>query len=226
MDLSIPVTFIFSLSANLAFYLTFRDFLGTTEAKRSWILTLASSCTTTLSGLYHLCLLFLHGWEDVEFLTSHTFLSQATLLYFISYLVLDLVVGSLDYRSKITLLAGWTHHTAYIAVLVYLVAQQQAIPFCLFLFEELPTASFSVGFLVSGLRSDNFFGGSYLATRLALHVYLSFVVTQMALPGWHFAVAVIPLHGFWFWQWVQQQRRLEKLQFLDWYDFSFFFLST
>ena len=203
---------------NLSLYILLRTVLGTDISRRSWLLTLFSSVTTTISGFYHLILLAGLGWTDPSLLHSTDLPSRATLVYFMSYLVLDLAVGVVDYPSKITLLAGWTHHFAYLGILSYLIHVESCIPFCLFLSEELPTAAFSIGFLAKQWRHDNLFGASYLALRLALHAYMSFNSWKYDIMGWQFAWAVMPLHIFWFSQWVQQQRREKRFQFLNWFD--------
>ena len=190
------------------FYLILRSKFQDNVSQRSWILTLASSVVTSISGTYHLYMVVAHGWEPYIF--THSPFSQVTLVYFIAYLCLDLLIGVIDYRSKITFLAGWVHHTCYMMMLTYLLLRGQSIPFCLFLFEEIPTATFSVGFLYKRWRHDNLFGGTYLVTRLLLHMYLMKHIYELDVIGWPFAFAVLPLHFYWFSEWIMQQRRLRS----------------
>jgi hypothetical protein len=44
-------------------------------------------------------------------------LSRFLCAWFLTFLVLDLAVGVLDYPKDIGMLTGWVHHTAYIIIM-------------------------------------------------------------------------------------------------------------
>jgi len=183
------------------------------EGGRGWVLSSLNAGVCTVSGGRHLWEVWREGFGPLR-LAPDPFLSRFTLIFFCSFLFLDLAVGLVEYPSQIGLLTGWIHHPIYAALLLFLLVRRSCFHFCLFMFEELPTLLFAIGYLFPPLRHDLLFGLSYLLTRILLHFYLIWNLYPDVLCV-EFAIFVFPLHLYWFWEWLIQQRRLGRLQFLS-----------
>jgi hypothetical protein len=127
--------------------------------------------------------------------------------FFISYLISDLVIGTIEYRSQIHPLSGWFHHTLYTFIVFYLIQWQICGAFCIFAFLELPTLLLAIGTIKKELRTDKLFGFVFFSTRIVFHTYMIGKMYQ-GFPGYYFYLipcGIFPLHVLWFGQWVKQQ---------------------
>ena len=50
-----------------------------------------------------------------------------------AYLFMDITLGLLYYRERVTLLAGWLHHTPYIGITYYAVTQGETFTYAMLL---------------------------------------------------------------------------------------------
>jgi len=197
------------------FYALIRPIAGAEISRRAWILTLCCSFCTTASGLIHLYRLVRGGWS--AYLHAQYTLGHQTVIFFATFLVLDLLIGNFEYPSKLALLTGWIHHICYLGLLVYLLVHNETGPFCLFMVEEMPTFLFALGYIFKEFRSNYLFGGIYLVTRIIYHAYLTSHMYEYKAIGWQFAVTVLPVHCYWFYEWIMQQKRLNSLDFLSFF---------
>lgn len=74
---------------------------------------------------------------------------------------------------------------------------------------EVPTAVLALGHLQTKLRNDNVFGVTFFTTRVLFHaIMIVYLFTCYKTdPVWLYALGVYPLHLYWFYGWIQQQRR-------------------
>ncbi|KAI8617890.1 hypothetical protein BC830DRAFT_1111361 [Chytriomyces sp. MP71] len=132
--------------------------------------------------------------------------------FFMSYLLGDLVLGSLLYRSQMGPSTGYFHHFLYLLLIPIALVYDLGGNFALMSFLELPTLVMAVAQVHKPLRNDALFGALYFLTRIMLHLVIveQFVV---GYPGkWLvlFPVLLLPLHIYWFLEWVQQQVRIRR----------------
>ncbi|KAJ7100911.1 hypothetical protein B0H15DRAFT_995610 [Mycena belliarum] len=99
--------------------------------------------------------------------------------FFQAYLVGDLLLGALCYRTQVGLLTGWVHHAVYIAVTEIALRAGWAHVFCFCAVMELPTLLLGLGTLLPRARSNTLFAATFFATRIVLHLVL---VLAYALP--------------------------------------------
>ncbi|KAI0084522.1 hypothetical protein BDY19DRAFT_525593 [Irpex rosettiformis] len=170
-----------SLVALAAIYYGVQYYLGLkgkhqTDREKSWVLTAISSAIMTACSVPYIWSWFVSGrifegghWAD------------KSCCFFVAYLLCDLIIGSMHYRSSINLLTGWIHHTIYILLLTLLVLPHSFSSFfnmCCIL--ELPTLLLSLGSLNKNLRNDYLFASVFFATRICLHMYIALWCTLEA----------------------------------------------
>ncbi|KIY73189.1 hypothetical protein CYLTODRAFT_342752 [Cylindrobasidium torrendii FP15055 ss-10] len=175
-----------------------------TPKQLSWILTVASSLVMTLSSLPFIYDLSVAGGRVSSVRVRQDFASTM-LRFFQAYLLCDLTLGSVYYRSQITILTGWFHHSVYLCITELATRRTWSHIFLLCSLMELPTFSLGIGSLHAKYRSNIVFAVSFFATRILFHVFLCVsyylqdgraaadsIIPAMVLTG------VLPLHSMWF----------------------------
>lgn len=211
---------VFAASTVLLLALFLRTHRGLTPRQQSWILTCAGSLIMTAIGCVQVFVwIWVHNMSFENLPRSMLVMGDAGSQFFMSYLICDLVIGAIYYRSSIGLLTGWIHHIAYIALLAHLSARNLSPIFHLFSVLEFPTLVLSLGNLDKRNRHDILFGTSYFFTRLVFHGFLIF---QMAVAhftsvpqlshAYIYPLLVLPVHVHWMRGWVVQQMRLSRLE--------------
>ncbi|KAJ7348882.1 hypothetical protein DFH08DRAFT_130961 [Mycena albidolilacea] len=184
--------------------------LYTTQRQRAWIITGASSTVMTLcSAPFVIDLVWSGG--DVTAVHPRFQLAALTCKAFQGSLLADLIVGSIYYRSSITVGWGWIHHSTYIILVELILRRQWAHLFCLALVMEFPTSYLALSFLYPRVRRDWLFCASFLTTRIFFHLFLLYIacspggrsaVQGSYLPALFLALA-LPGHATWFIQSVR-----------------------
>lgn len=199
---AIPPAFLYSFLALIVAYHIFAPLCSTVK-QRSWILTTISSAAMSLLSLplfFH----FVSSRGDLRGIKS-TLWTESTGRFFQAYLIADLSMGVIYYRSKVNLLTGWIHHTIYIFIVEYACRMGWSHLFTLCAVMEVPTFVLAISSLNSRFRSDVVFALSFFATRIVLHIFLcaSMVVSRHNVTNDSYGPGVImtcvfPLHAFWF----------------------------
>ncbi|KAF9219091.1 hypothetical protein BS17DRAFT_811338 [Gyrodon lividus] len=200
--LLISTAFLCSFFALIVLYRLLAPFC-TTIKQRSWILTTLSSAVMSLCSL-PLFLEYTRASGDLKNVSTSSIYTDSVGRFFQAYLIADLTMGLLHYRSKVNLLTGWIHHSIYIFIVEYAVRMRWSHIFCLCAIMEIPTFMLAVASINARLRSDVLFVVCFLITRIALHVAVgvSLVVQRQDVTGGSFAPGVImacifPLHAYW-----------------------------
>jgi len=178
----------------------------TTTKQLSWILTTVVSATMTLVSIPFVWDYVASG-GDVKSVRTLSTLTYTTSRMFQAYLVSDLLMGGIYYRSQVGLLTGWIHHTVYMFIVQVAIKRAWTQIFCLCALMELPTFLLAVSSLYPRLRSNIAFAVSFFVTRILLHVIwcISYLIpTNRAhttggsiLPSVMLA-SIFPLHALWF----------------------------
>ncbi|KAG1735255.1 hypothetical protein EDD22DRAFT_924999 [Suillus occidentalis] len=184
---AIPPAFLYSFLALIVAYHVFAPLCSTVK-QRSWILTTISSAAMSLSSLP---LFFHYGMRS-------TFWTESTGRFFQAYLIADLLMGVIYYRSKINLLTGWIHHTIYIVIVGYTSHMRWSHLFTLCAVMEVPTFILAIASLNPRFRSDIIFALSFFATRIVLHVVFIHDATNDSYGPGILMACIFPLHAFWF----------------------------
>ncbi|KAJ3266197.1 hypothetical protein HDU77_002328 [Chytriomyces hyalinus] len=183
-----------------------------TTKQRGWILTALNSLVSVAVSIpYNL------SFSGKVLLPEQAFQSwtQTTTIFcafFMSYLIGDLVLGTLCYPSQMNPWTGYFHHTLYLILIPLSMTIDLAGNFVWMCILELPTLILAVAQIDKSLRSDLLFGASYFTTRIVLHVFAiyQFYIGYRDIVHLLIPVGIFPLHAMWFRQWCRQQLRLRR----------------
>ncbi|KAI9238454.1 MAG: hypothetical protein BYD32DRAFT_265138 [Podila humilis] len=152
---------------------------------------------------------------DTTFSPGTTVFAEWTILFFASYLSMDLVLGMIYYRDKLTLLSGYFHHTFHLFVCHVAIRTETVVPCVLLFYAEIPTTVLSLGFMFPHLRHDDLFGLTFVLSRFVMDALMTHELlrnTSMA-PLCKFLIASkVPVNIKFFIDWIKQQRRLRRRQ--------------
>ncbi|CEP12619.1 hypothetical protein [Parasitella parasitica] len=163
----------FALSAVLFgswFSFWYKSNLARTEKERAYVCTLLSSSVTSLCSIPLVYTLLTNGGDLADIAAYRTWTVIAT-TFFMTFLVVDLVIGVVFYRSKIDMLTGWIHHITYLLVLSWGIHNQLTAVFIMMCSLEVPTFILALGSVRSELRRDYVFAATFLTTRIIFHAY-------------------------------------------------------
>ncbi|KAF9550975.1 hypothetical protein EC957_010742 [Mortierella hygrophila] len=114
-----------------------------------------------------------HLLFDLRFTPDDNEGTIALVIFFMAYLLMDIILGLLYYQEQVTLLAGWLHHTAYIGITYYAVTQGETFTYAMFFPMEVPTIVVGVGCLDKSLRRDMLYGLSFIIFRILFDISLT-----------------------------------------------------
>ncbi|KAL9550049.1 hypothetical protein PS6_005757 [Mucor atramentarius] len=183
--------------------------LARTERERAYVCTLLSSSITSTCSIPLVYTLLTNGGDLIEILAYRTWTVVAT-TFFMTFLITDLVIGVVFYRSKIELLTGWIHHITYLGTLTWAIHNQYTAVFIMMCSLELPTFILALGSVRSQLRRDYVFASTFLVTRILFHAY-AIKCAWVMKPYGPVVIALsafFPVHCFWFYGFIKQQIRL------------------
>ncbi|CAO0802646.1 unnamed protein product [Mucor circinelloides] len=196
----VPFAFLVSFGGLISFFFyCIKSGFTKTDKQISWILTFASSLVCTVVSVPYFIQFWMSGW-DMSRLGTDSNWHTALVCFFISYLVLDLSLGSIYYRNRITVLTGWIHHPLYIGILFWLLRCRSSSFFSTNCILELPTLLLAIGSFKDRWRCDLLFAASFFVLRLVFHAYMILALKQSHRLEllWLVAVAVFPLHLYWY----------------------------
>jgi hypothetical protein len=177
----------------------YKSNLARTERERAYVCTLLSSSITSVSSIPLVYALLTNNGQLSEILEYRTWTVIVT-TFFMTFLVTDLVIGSIFYRNKVELLTGWIHHITYLGVLTWAISNQYTAVFVMMCSLELPTFILAIGSVRSYLRRDYLFASTFVLTRIVLHAYVIWTAYKMEPfgPVMLALSAFFPIHCFWF----------------------------
>lgn len=179
-----------------------------TKKQKAYILSIKSSLTMFLIGLYMNYFYLSSGFSQERFFsileekdTLH--FGKLVVLYFASYLLMDIYVGNLEYPEYMKSISGNIHHTIYIGINLLSLHTGLYPLYLLHMMSELPTFLLSIGSFDSKLRSDNLFGTTFFLTRILYHAILTYIFREnRTVLG--FSLAALGLHIYWFYGWFKK----------------------
>jgi len=199
----------------IAFYAVLR--MMRPEIKtRAWILSLASSSTMSICGIIYTIRFFNHlnsfGFQNVEnFVVSDDDFSRSICIFFKAFLVIDIIIGMIDYRSQVQILSGWLHHFFYAGFLSWILSSNISVGFALVTPLEFPTLFLSLGSVFPSLRTDMAFGLVFLVTRIIYHSFVLWLfIGFQRVTLWPTILGLGILHWFWFFGWVKSMNKKRR----------------
>ncbi|KAJ3095967.1 hypothetical protein HDU97_006336 [Phlyctochytrium planicorne] len=209
------VPFFLSIPICLCYYALvtslFAKFL-TTERQKAWVLTLLSAMVVSIGGspLAFEFATLPHGSTIADHPSLDSPRAWAIASFFISYLGVDLILGSFAYPTQIHPLSGWFHHLGYGYCVLAMMQRAQIGAFLSFAsILEISTIPLALGHMNKAWRRDYTFGIMFFITRVVLHGYVVMHAYSTYAPSIFWIVPFIPwpLHIYWFSNWVRQQLR-------------------
>ena len=206
--------FISLLGCHLVFYGLWRSVVAGANLKtRAWGLTLEISALYTALGLYWVwvfCASLANG-TTLHLLAQQTPFDEACITLMISYLVADLCVGLVDYRSQLRVDTTYAHHVLYFSLEVFCLLNGYARYYLLFAILELPTCVLALGSAFPSLRSDALFGSTFVATRIVYEVFAAAALLAVGAPMPLYllappVVASLAMHVVWMRAWMAPKK--------------------
>ncbi|KAJ2908409.1 hypothetical protein GGI21_002917, partial [Coemansia aciculifera] len=171
----------------------------TTEKQLSWVLTFVACVLLTLASVPYVVHALCQGLDVTKLVLTDSF-SLFALGGFMAYLVWDLALGVVYYKSAITVLSGYIHHTLYIGIALFSATHGVSAIFCLFFYNELPTIVLAMGSMRKEWRNDLLFATTFFCTRILLHsvfLYKFYWYSEVRFL-WKLLLLVLPMHLYWF----------------------------
>lgn len=178
------------------------------QKQKAYILTIKSSLTLLLVGLYYNYYYFSSNFNENNFLnilteTNSIIFGKLIIIYFTAYLLMDIFIGNKEYPDYMKSISGNLHHSIY-TIVNMLSLYTGIFPFYLLqMTSELPTFLLALGSFDSNLRNDNLFGLTFFSTRIVYHIILTWMFRKhtLYLP---LSLAALSLHIYWFYGWYKK----------------------
>ncbi|KAJ2664194.1 hypothetical protein IWW48_000963 [Coemansia sp. RSA 1200] len=200
-----------SLGLNAIFHTVRRKNIFDSEKKLAWVPTFVTCIVVSVGSIKYMVFALTQGFDVTRIIHSDP-LSLVLLGFFFSYLVWDLVLGLVYYRSTITLLNGYIHHSLYIGLTIFAAMKGVSAIFCLMFYNEFPTIILALGSMRKDWRCDALFTVTFFSTRIALHTVLLLEFFQHSEIRflWKLMFLVLPMHLHWFYGAVRGQIKRNK----------------
>ncbi|KAG0356718.1 hypothetical protein BG005_004330 [Podila minutissima] len=128
---------------------------------------------------------------------------------------MDIVVGLIYYREKITFLSGYFHHALHLLMCAIAFHCNTIDNLAIFLLVEVPTSILALGFMFPHLRNDKLFGVLFFVIRIVIDVLMSHEMlrnTSMGNAPKIMTAFKVPLNFKLFVDFIGQQKRLRHRQ--------------
>lgn len=135
-------------------------------------LSLINSFITSIYGIYNYIEYYKNGLDNYE--CSSNELSKFMTMFFITYLILDLVIGTIRYRAMVSILTGYIHHLTFIPLLSYIYYKNECNCIGLMMVVEIPTFFLGLKYMYIKYRNtfNIIFGILFLLFRLIFNFKL------------------------------------------------------
>lgn len=183
--------------------------IAANEKQKAYILSIKSSMTMLILGCFAVFQFIQVSYSPNEYLKSNQMLNMFAVLCFISYLICDCVIGSIEYKKHLQTLSGYTHHIAYIFINIVSLVTGKYPLYMLYMIEELPTLLLSIGRYNKKYRNDIWFGLTFFLTRILYHIFLTWYLRDDKIIV-AISLMVLPLHMYWFYGWCKALARRRK----------------
>jgi hypothetical protein len=179
-----------------------------TTKQKAYILSLKSSLTLLLIGIYFNYYYFASGFNEENFyniLETKNGLNFGILvvLYFTAYLIMDVYIGRKEYPEQMKVLSGNFHHIIYTFVNIISLYMGIYPLYLLMMLSEIPTFILALGSFDSQFRNDQLFGITFLLTRIVYHIILTWIFRKHSMYL-YLSLAALGLHLYWFSNWIKK----------------------
>ncbi len=198
--------FCFNLVLLLLYFYTINESNDLTVKQRAHVLSVKATAVLMLISGYFVFVFAKSGLSIPEYTSGLTdnerFFSVFTVLFFMAYLVADIVVGFNFYPGWLTCVSGYLHHIVYLVWGAQLLHMQRAELFILFMLMEIPTFIQSVGRSFDDYKSTTLFGVSFFLMRIVYHMYMIMQIWDVFILR-EFAILAFIIHCLWFYDFIK-----------------------
>jgi hypothetical protein len=174
------------------------------QKQKAYILSLKSSLTMFIGSIYSNYIFFIQcEGSMIDFIAKENFVNKLLTIFFISYLIVDMVIGTIYYKHHLCNLAGYPHHIVYIIVCLISLHQNSYQLFMLYMICELPTFILALGNYDEQYRQDTLFGITFFLTRIVHFMYISTFIFDNTLYI-IITFCILSVHIFWFYNWCKK----------------------
>jgi hypothetical protein len=200
-------TAVFLTSSYTAARLWFAHLGGPDELKRrSWVLGGIAALLLSVLGAPVAYNVLLH-WRDPSYFTSivstdYSY-SRVAVVFFSAEMVLDMVIGCLDYPLQMGMATAFLHHTLFLLGGWATLHNHCSGYFLACCVVELPTLVLAVGSMYKPFRADLLFGVLFLLTRVGYSVWFTVMLGLYAnMPLFTFMmIPSLMMNFYWFYSW-------------------------
>lgn len=211
-------TGIFTFAACILIITAGRNAFPEDEKKLSYCISVCSSATMSTFGIFYYLTKIptQEGYFTLGHLEESRFHGRDNFgcivcTVFATFLLSDLIFGSVFYPKQCDFLTTWFHHLLYLYFMHFAITgdgyifsgRPWTVCFLNFLPAEIPTFLLSLGTIAPAFRNDLLFGFTFFLTRIAMHAYLLYYAylssTDIAVLG--FGVLTMAMHLNWFYSW-------------------------
>uniref|UniRef100_A0A6C0DUR3 TLC domain-containing protein n=1 Tax=viral metagenome TaxID=1070528 RepID=A0A6C0DUR3_9ZZZZ len=172
--------------------------------QRAYILSIKSTCTMSLCGIYFNYMFCKAGLNIDVYMDSLGVFSNTIgyvlVLNFISYLMMDCYMGYNNYPIYMNTLAGYIHHSVYIVINICALYTGLYPYYLIYMILEIPSVLLNIGSYDAKWRNDRLFGIVFFTTRIVYHIYLTYVLWNIVIIR-NFALPILCVHIYWFKNW-------------------------
>lgn len=182
---------------------------------RAWLFTLFTSILYSLSSLRSIMRLHTSindGGDTLRYYyANETVVDRFLIIFLISYLTLDCIVGPFEYKEHLQVGSTWIHHSIFISYSLYILNTNISSVYITLSPVEIPTLVLALGSIIPVLRSDELFGLSFFLFRilyiipLSLHIY-SIENNRRVLMCSGFILSSM-MNVYWFYCWCISYRK-------------------
>jgi hypothetical protein len=165
------------------------------EKQKAYILSLKTAILMIVIGIIYNINYSLNLQLDLEFT------GILSVLYFTSYLIMDLAIGIFEYKDYIDILSGYIHHIMYILINCITLYYNIFDKYLLFMISELPSLILNLGCIEKSYRNNYLFGSTFFVTRILYHSFLVYSLSESYLILF-FGMLSLLLHLWWFKNWT------------------------
>ncbi|CAG8645029.1 2531_t:CDS:2 [Funneliformis caledonium] len=160
-------------------------------------------------------LIFSANW-NVNDLPKESNLSIVLVGFFMTYCILDLLIGRFFYKheiSNVTSMKGYLHHLIHLAISGFVIYKQQTEIFCLMSIFEVSTLVLATEkFNNKSLKQEILYVTTFISTRLLFHAMMIHLYYNYhpSKSTWLILALLYPLQCYWLYGYIKQQLNMRN----------------
>ena len=202
----------------IGWYIICRIFIQNIKTK-AWIISLTSSFILSIYGIMSFNIFMNSGFNMDKLISSDIYATDiyasidrqyAHQIFFVS-MILDLVIGMIDYKSQIQLLTGWVHHIMYLIICYYFASSEYSALFVLCYIVEIPTFILGVcKFFPTVEWLKTLFTLVFFVCRICFLIFITikYISNQINIQIIICLILSFCLNSYWFYKMINPRKKI------------------